>query len=51
MSFMSMGKYTVYVWSSVGLVCVLLTLMAWRAHAQFAQLRKAITWSKHALKS
>jgi heme exporter protein D len=51
MEFLSMGKYTVYVWSSVGWVCLLLSFMAWRAHAKFSQLRQAIAWSKDAFKS
>lgn len=51
MSIFSMGAYTLYVWSSVGLVILALVMSAWRAHAQFSRSRQAIAWSQHALKS
>lgn len=45
--FMQMGNYTFYVWASVGSVIFVLSLMAFRAHADFKKLRQKISWSQH----
>lgn len=43
----AMGDYTAFVWSSVGIVCGVLGLIAWRAHSQFKQTKHSIKWEKH----
>jgi len=44
--FMQMGDYTFYVWASVCSVIAVMSVMSWRAHAQFKRVRKAIAWSR-----
>lgn len=45
---LSMGDYTFYVWTSVGIVSIMLGVKAWRAHTHFISLKAKLAWSKHA---